>query len=700
MQPKNCYILLLAPLAFICLAAGIAAAGEPIVTNPEKELRRLRDALPRAKTEAACNAIVNEIAALNTAAAAEFLASIVKGTARIPKDARKANVVRAAGIAALVSINVQTAKRVHPYALVDPADVVRATAVSVWDRLPGHINLDRVTAFFNDESPLPQVEAVRLLGRLQRKRCRELLLAQLENKHAEVRAAVLESIMQWRGELDLLKLRKPLFEDPDTRVRIAAVELIARDADEDAVEMLVDTFVYDAQPQNGEKPEYPNLDAARVNEAVLDALAGLPAEVADPVLVGKKLKRDSGLTAFRRGLVIRAVGMRRSNGAIEPLAVLLAEDKAENQEFAAAALGDIGDPLAEEPLFAYFKDGAFDSKLAALDALTRLKSLKRIPDMIRISKTYRWELKLFAIRVLGAHPTPESIERLAEALSEKPWQIRVAAVRALRAAWKKECIEPLIKALGDASGRLRAEILDALWDYTQDVRSESAAEWRPWWKRVKKNYTVPVARVATRPEFVAPKAYSESKLFGRRIDSDRVTVILDISSSMWEKSASSNAVPMKPAQKEIGAFIKKLSKRTQFNLIAMGKKPRSWCPHLARATANSRVEARAFLQKVDKADYADFDAALDIALSDPDSDTIVIITSAPSAGASNESSGSSPEDPRLGRYANKRYFLQKLHRRNRTAYARIIVFCFGKKDSFLEALAAENSGMFVPVEER
>ncbi|MHC4660184.1 MAG: HEAT repeat domain-containing protein [Planctomycetota bacterium] len=687
-------------IVLIFIAACASLAGEK-VAEPAGALEELQAALEKTKTDIERFVLIDAVAFLRTPAAADYLAGIAGGEIVIKKilekSGRKAwDELRAYALRALASNNLSGAENAVKAALSDSAAVVRAAAVVSWSMFSDNINIDRVTAFFNDESPLPQIEAAKLLGKLTDKRCKKVLLSQLDNRHAEVRSAVLNSLIPWRAEVDPVMLRAPLLNDGYTGVRVAAVELVARGADEEAIGLLADAFLLDKPLDSTKEPDFPNLNPAVVNDAVLEALAQLPAEVADKVLVESKLPLEAKLEPFRRGFVIRAVGKRKIKSAVEALAAILSEDTAENRELAAAALGEIGEPGAEAPLIEYFADGGFDSKLAALEGLAKLKALSRVGEVIRISQTYRWEVKVLALNVLASHPTAEGIERLAKALGEKPWQMQIAAARALGKAQKKECIGPLVKALENATGRFATEVLNALWNYTQDVKSESASEWRAWWKKAKKDYAVPDERFATRPERVAPKAYSIPFLFKERLDSVKVVVILDSSFAMWRKTNDFSAVPMKTATKEISSCVKKLPGTADFNIIEMREKPVSLWPHLASADLKGKRDAQQFLKKIKESNYANLEASVARALDDPDADTVVIITASrkpSSVGAFNLNS----HDSRLQTHFRVRYYLECLRRQNRFRMASIWVFSFGAKDIFLETLAVENSGRFIPI---
>ncbi len=393
-----------------------------------------------------------------------------------------------------------------------------------------------------------------------------------------------------------------------------------------------------------------------------------------------------------KALVARALGKQRDAASRARLEALLDDPHWLVRANAATALGAIHDPASAAVLVARMDDRGPKAFIAKVDALATYGSA-------------------------GGPSTPTVVERL----KASDWQVRLAAIQALAVFGTADAIEPLIDRLDAEGGRLHREVHKALRAITHETFIANPVTWRTWWKGQKPHGLPPPpppeAKHNPEDDRYAPPPRrnggggdaDESTYYGRRIFSQSVLFVLDLSKSM----ESIIDVP-KDAQEKLGTIphgprilvaktaarsaIEKLDERARFNLVFFSTEVRPWRDTLVTAGA-----ARDAAMGAIDAAYADGETNIFGALKasvglhgkstmtgnlEPVPDTIYFLTD----GA-----------PSRGEITDTETILSWMRDVNRFAKVDLHVIAMGSLGidlKFLERLAKENHGEFIHIPDK
>lgn len=390
-------------------------------------------------------------------------------------------------------------------------------------------------------------------------------------------------------------LRALADDDPSVRDRASEVLLERRDRP-DEIAALVRTGL-------GKQPPEVRFLAARAL-----ALAGPPAATA---LRGALGDRDAAVQRVAaRGLA--ACGDRAAAPALHE--VLLSRDASVR----AVACESIGDLLGE---------GAVGTATAVL-----------LGDSAP-------EPRIAAVEILARHPTADGAPQVARALESASWSLRVAASKALRefggdAAVARAAASALVAALRrESRRRVQVEMGESLWTLTGIDFGPDPPRWTAWHAKEGETFTPP-GRRPTRGG-VKGQGATRGHLLDLPIESEHVSFVLDLSSSMGEPVKFGS--PTTKRAELLSAFeavVGRLPKPAWINLIPFSTAPQPYKPKLFEATPPARAAVVKHLDRIPADGRTNVFDSLELALSDPEVDTTVLVTDgAPSVGKRTTRSG-------------------------------------------------------------
>jgi len=236
-------------------------------------------------------------------------------------------------------------------------------------------------------------------------------------------------------------------------------------------------------------------------------------------------------------------------------------------------------------------------KMALLDVAARIPLPQTLDAAILVAQSDRDQvLRLTAIDALGESGEERAAEGLVAVLRDPRWQLRVAAVEALRKLRKKAAIPALIEAMGREEGRVREDILAALQDMTGVDKSDNPAVWRNWWEENKdKPLAAQAARPAPRPGHPAAARHPQgggraagggwadrqggagaTSFYGIETKSKHIVYILDHSGSMQLPASAGDRtggegtaglIKIEVAKNELWKSIQSLPADATFNIL-------------------------------------------------------------------------------------------------------------------------------------
>lgn len=295
--------------------------------------------------------------------------------------------------------------------------------------------------------------------------------------------------------------------------------------------------------------------------------------------------------------------------------------------------------------------------------------------------------RLAAIPLLGRVKTAEAQKMIETFLNDKKWFVRRAALLACRHRRDVTGMDFLLARFPKEIPRLRQDIYASLSDITGGVLPPDPAEWEKWWSYARKDFkaaNVGVAAKNGKTELVLDGL----QYFGVEIHSDSLALLFDVSGSMGrsnvqftsqdkKKGGESNA--FHAASEEIRSVLKRYTQGARFNLIAFGDEVIPFQRKVVKRTRGSVNKADRFLKKLKPGGETNTYGALELALADPNVDTIVLL---------------SDGHPTRGRRVEPSDILEAVARINRFRGTVIHTVQIGEKQPFMRQLSQGNGGRY------
>ena len=92
---------------------------------------------------------------------------------------------------------------------------------------------------------------------------------------------------------------------------------------------------------------------------------------------------------------------------------------------------------------------------------------------------------------------PEGLSIAYKSLNHRSWQVRAAAYGFCAVVRDPATVPRLLARLDDEKGRLREDLLDALWHLTS-MRFSSSKRWEQWWEKNAETFSMPPPLVMNR----------------------------------------------------------------------------------------------------------------------------------------------------------------------------------------------------------
>jgi hypothetical protein len=312
---------------------------------------------------------------------------------------------------------------------------------------------------------------------------------------------------------------------------------------------------------------------------------------------------------------------------------------------AARALAAIGDRTASPKLHELLTAREPFVRAAACDAIGELLGAQAAGTASALALgDAAAEPRIAAVRVLGRHPSADSVAHVARCLASPSWSLRVAAAEALAehgisAEAAREAARELVVALDrEDRRRVRQSMAEALWSLTGIDFGPDAPRWKRWWSEAGAAFEPP----AKRPRRGDPsKGATRGGLLDIPLDSEHVCFVLDQSGSMNDPVRFGvETTKRADLQAAFAGVVDRLPKPSWMNLIAFGTDVRPYRPRLFEATTAARAAVVKDLAKNPPEGRTNIHDALEAALADADADTIVLVTDgAPSAGKTTSRAG-------------------------------------------------------------
>ncbi len=335
------------------------------------------------------------------------------------------------------------------------------------------------------------------------------------------------------------------------------------------------------------------------------------------------------------------------------------------------ALGDRDGAVRGAALLAY---GAIATPEEAM-ALARKMAKDKLPGAL---------CGVARIAPLLAEQDPEgALELLRLSALSLESSVRSAAIDGIEALGTKDGVALLVERLEvEVRPRIRWRIVDALqllsgMKYRLDVRP-----WQKWQEGLDSDWTPALRRNEKRK---SDRGEATVAFAGLPILSDRVCFLIDLSGSIWNKE-DDGTVPKDIVGGELQKAIDHLTEDTLFNVIPYINDPVPWMDELQKANGKNREAAKAFFTDCRARGAGNVYDAIQLALSDPEVDTIIVLTDGAPSG---------------GQRWNMELMVDLLVEQNRfrgVTYDALLVGASGFLTGFWEELASSTGGECTSIE--
>ena len=447
-----------------------------------------------------------------------------------------------------------------------------------------------------------------------------------------VAAAVAASAIAGAGpalaaEPSPLEVFRRYIHDRDPAVRRKAVAALAEVRGSDVVAGLLEAF-RDEDPGVRDRAESALLSVRdRTDEIAALAAAIVP-----------KAPPESRLLAVR---ALTTCG----RGGAPPLRLALADKDAAVRCAAARGLATIGDRDAVRDLHVLLTHKEPLVRAAAMDSIGDLSQGDAVGTATAVALGDRApEPRIAAVRVLARYPSIDVEDAVVRCLGDAAWSLRTAAARALAefgrdGATARPAAAALVAALAkEDRNRVRVEFGESLWTLTAIDFGPDAPRWTQWFKETGGRFDPPAQRPTRR---IRDAGATHGGLGDLPLESEHVCFVFDASHSMSDPIRfGAERTKRDDLQDAFEAVVEKLPRGSWINLIPFSTAPMPMKPALFEATSGARQATIKHLAKTPPDGRTNIYDALELALSDPDADTIVLLTDgAPSAGKRTQRTG-------------------------------------------------------------
>lgn len=441
--------------------------------------------------------------------------------------------------------------------------------------------------------------------------------------------------------------------------------------------------------------------------------------VLENVLLETRSERAAALAALRgfdssscRELLARR--LREQSLATERKLLLLDLFAEDDTDFVLAAVEKrLGDPLDAvrlraievlgrqrdgETLRHLEKVAQYGDEAFVVGAITLLAS-QREADRAWVEQLYGFTsnqspiVRLGATRALGRLPTQDALTLLHRLLLDEDRRVQLAALEAVGAKRQQRSISRLIAALAVSDGISAAELARQLRLFTGLDHGSSAARWRAWFEAEGASFQMPTRAEAERLEAERAARRNEvgdlrtASFYGLRIQSDRVTFVIDLSGSMAAPASGRGTTArartrLAVAKEELRGALSQLLYGVRFNLISFSSDTDALAPRLIELDAETRMSA---LERIEgwaaHGGTAVYDG-LTRALDDPETDTIYLLTDG---------------EATMGEVTSPKEIRRRIGELCKLRGVRIHGISIGRRSGLLKGLAKDTGGQYVEI---
>lgn len=423
---------------------------------------------------------------------------------------------------------------------------------------------------------------------------------------------------------DLATLQKKL-KTGDDMARQAAVEALA-DLDQKEAWLLLVDMLKDPSPRVADQAEL--MFAKAHDPAILQELAGRRGALASEDRIAV---HAAGALAGSTAKAVPVATLKQALGTKSDAARAILLHGIERLAIESRLAPDPERTLAKavEAILAQKNAGA-EVQAAALIALNQLESPVALQTAERLDAAMPAPLACAALRVAAARGGEVARRAFTIGVVHPDRAVRAQAVECLAAAPIAENLQLLAEMLAVEKNRRLYWTIDAHFERLSGLSGSGKAEfWQGWVAKLGPDWKP----ITGDPRRSAPAGSTEGpKLVGLPILSGSLAILVDFSGSTWAKRPDGRT-PKDRLDEELEKTLRALPPDTLFNVIPYTDVPIPWEKSLQPATPANVARALKFFTGCKASGKGNAWGAIELALSDPAVDTILILTDgAPTGG--------------------------------------------------------------------
>ncbi len=228
-------------------------------------------------------------------------------------------------------------------------------------------------------------------------------------------------------------------------------------------------------------------------------------------------------------------------------------------------------------------------------------------------------------------PPEQALAQLAPLAADSAVSVRRVALEALAALGTRAAAERLVVRLGEeGEERLLLRTVELLQGLSGLKHRRDPRPWNDWLRTLPPDWKAGPARAA--PAEADPAARTAVGLAGLPIVSKRVTILIDLSGSIWNLRPDGRT-RKQIVDEKLREALEALPEDTRFNLIPYTGEPHPWKEELVQASPARVREAASWFEACKHNGSGNLWDALLLALEDPEVDTLIVLfDGAPTGG--------------------------------------------------------------------
>ncbi|MEO6593289.1 MAG: VWA domain-containing protein [Planctomycetota bacterium] len=340
---------------------------------------------------------------------------------------------------------------------------------------------------------------------------------------------------------------------------------------------------------------------------------------------------------------------------------------------------------AVQPLIAKVRKELRRGKSKSLDLAVGLHELlAKDPswqdDLLGMLASNDVENRIVGLSLLLELGSSAGVSMAQKYLGNKAWQLRSVAIRYLTRFRDTASIPLLIARFEKEEGRLAYELDQALFAHT-GTRCWHKKEWEAWWSKNSAGFMLPHEETVTAS--VSSGGGQTISYYDIPLVSSRVAFLVDTSGSMLAPMGTDKKRSrLDVAKEQLTSVLEALPGDHRCNLIHYATDVKAVWDQLRRANEDNKKEILSRVKKLAAAGGTNIFDSIELALADPDVDTIYLLTDG---------------QPTAGRLKATEDILDEVRRQNRARQVVIHCIALGLESDLLKRLAADSGGAYKSV---